>query len=51
MAISDPQDVRGYTVAAAGVKKPLHSLLELQAQRQKLVFEGEEAPQGQSQPI
>lgn len=30
VAISDPQNVRGYAVAAAGVQKPLHSLLELQ---------------------
>lgn len=44
MAISDPQDVRGHTVAAAGVEKPLHGLLELQVQKQKRVLEREEAP-------
>lgn len=42
MPISNAQDVCGYAVAAAGVQKPLHSLLELQTQKQ--VFEREEAP-------
>lgn len=40
MAISDPQDVRGYTVAAAGVKEPLHGLLELQVHKHTHVLEG-----------
>lgn len=29
VAISDPQDVGGYAVAAAGVQEPLHGLQEL----------------------
>lgn len=31
VAISDPQNVGGHAVAAAGVQEPLHRLLELEA--------------------